>query len=140
MSDLRLNRRARRARHRRPGGTTGHGVARLRPTSRQGWLSALVTAGIVANGLRARKRLRSLAVLPAYRSYGVGGLIVRGLVERARERGIPTVFALTRAVQFFERLGFVVTERERFPEKVWRDCVVCPLQHACDETAVVMEL
>jgi amino-acid N-acetyltransferase len=84
--------------------------------------------------------VRSLAVLPAYRSYGVGGLIVRALVERARERRIPTVFALTRAVPFFLRLGFAVTDRERFPEKVWRDCVVCPLQHACDETAVVLEL
>jgi amino-acid N-acetyltransferase len=84
--------------------------------------------------------VRSLAVLPNYRRYGVGALLVRGLVEQARERGIPTVFALTRAVSFFERLGFVVTDRDRFPEKVWKDCVVCPLQHACDETAVVLEL
>ena len=84
--------------------------------------------------------VRSLAVLPAYRSYGVGGLLVHGLVAQARERGIPTVFALTRAVPFFERLGFVVTDKERFPEKVWTDCAVCPLQQCCDETAVVLEL
>jgi amino-acid N-acetyltransferase len=84
--------------------------------------------------------VRSLAVLPAYRSYGIGGLLVRGLVERARKRGIPTVFALTRAVPFFERLGFVVTDRQRFPEKVWTDCVICPLYDRCDETAVVLEL
>ena len=84
--------------------------------------------------------VRSLAVLPDYRRYGVGKLIVLALVEQARQRGIPTVFALTRAVSFFQSLGFVVTERERFPEKVWRDCVICPLQHACDETAVVLEL
>jgi amino-acid N-acetyltransferase len=84
--------------------------------------------------------VRSLAVLPAYRSYGIGGLLVRDLVERARARGIPTVFALTRAVPFFERMGFVVTDRARFPEKVWRDCVICPLRDNCDETAVVLEL
>ncbi|HJZ48609.1 MAG TPA: GNAT family N-acetyltransferase [Roseiflexaceae bacterium] len=84
--------------------------------------------------------VRSLAVLPAYRSYGIGGLLVRALVERARARGIPTVFALTRAVPFFERLGFAVTDRQRFPEKVWTDCVICPLQDRCDETAVVLEL
>jgi amino-acid N-acetyltransferase len=84
--------------------------------------------------------VRSLAVLPAYRSYGIGALLVRGLVERARKRGIPTVFALTRAVPFFERLGFVVTDRQRFPEKVWTDCVICPLFDRCDETAVVVEL
>lgn len=83
--------------------------------------------------------VRSLAVLPAYRSFGVGGAIVRGLVAEARRRGIPTVFALTRAVPFFLKLGFTITEKERFPEKVWRDCAICPLQHACDETAVVLE-
>jgi amino-acid N-acetyltransferase len=84
--------------------------------------------------------VRSLAVLPAYRRYGVGARIVRGLVERAHERGIPTVFALTRAVPFFEHMGFAITAKERFPEKVWTDCVICPLKDACDETAVVLEL
>jgi amino-acid N-acetyltransferase len=84
--------------------------------------------------------VRSLAVLPAFRSHGIGALLVQGLVEQARARGIPTVFALTRAVPFFERLGFRVTDKERFPEKVWRDCAICPLQHNCDETAVVLEL
>jgi amino-acid N-acetyltransferase len=84
--------------------------------------------------------VRSLAVLPAFRSHGVGGAIVRGLMAEARRRGYPTLFALTRAVPFFEKLGFTVTGKERFPEKVWRDCVLCPLQQRCDETAVVMEL
>jgi amino-acid N-acetyltransferase len=84
--------------------------------------------------------VRSLAVLPSYRALGVGAAMVRGVVDAARAQGFPTVFALTRAVGFFLKLGFTVTEKDRFPEKVWRDCVVCPLQHACDETAVVMDL
>jgi amino-acid N-acetyltransferase len=113
--------------------------------SLQHWLVAELGGQVVGIGsLLAMSptlvEVRSLAVLPAFRSYGIGALIVRGLVDRARERGIPTVFALTRAVRFFERLGFVVTDKERFPEKVWTDCAVCPLQHACDETAVVYEL
>ena len=109
------------------------------------WLLAEVDGRVVGIGSLLDMsptlvEVRSLAVLPAYRSYGVGGLLVRGLVERARARGIPTVFALTRVIPFFERLGFVVTDKEHFPEKVWKDCVVCPLQHCCDETAVVFEL
>jgi N-acetylglutamate synthase-like GNAT family acetyltransferase len=109
------------------------------------WLIAEIDGTIVGVGSLLEMsptlvEVRSLAVLPPFRSYGVGGLIVRGLVEQARQRGIPTVFALTRAVPFFERLGFVVTDKERFPEKVWTDCVICPLQHCCDETAVVLEL
>ena len=109
------------------------------------WLIAEVDGHVVGIGsLLAMSpmlvEVRSLAVLASYRRYGIGALLVHGLMERARERGIPTIFALTRAVSFFERLGFVVTDRDRFPEKVWKDCVVCPLQHACDETAVVLEL
>jgi amino-acid N-acetyltransferase len=109
------------------------------------WLVAEVDGVVVGIGSLLEMsptlvEVRSLAVLPAYRSLGVGGLLVGALVERARERGIPTVFALTRAVPFFERLGFVVTATERFPEKVWKDCVVCPLRERCDETAVVLEL
>lgn len=84
--------------------------------------------------------VRSLAVLPAYRSAGIGAALVRELTAEARRHGYKTAFALTRAVAFFERMGYHVTDRARFPEKVWKDCVICPLQHACDETAVAFEL
>jgi len=84
--------------------------------------------------------VRSLVVAPKYRKFGIGAKIVDGLVDEARARDVPTVFALTRAVAFFERRGFVVTDKENFPEKVWRDCIVCPVRFNCDETAVVMKL
>ncbi len=81
--------------------------------------------------------IRSLAVAPEYRKFGIGGKIVNALVDEARARGIPTVFALTRAVLFFEKQGFIVTDKENFPEKVWRDCTFCPVLFACDEVAMV---
>lgn len=81
--------------------------------------------------------VRSLAVAPEYRKHGIGGQLVEALIAAAREREIPTVFALTRAVPFFEKLGFTVTVKDDFPEKVWRDCLICPVRHACDEVAVV---
>jgi amino-acid N-acetyltransferase len=81
--------------------------------------------------------VRSLAVAPEYRKNGVGARIVDALVAEAQTRGMPVVFALTRAVSFFQRMGFTVTARENFPEKVWRDCMICPVRLACDETAVV---
>src|SRR6476646_5874201 len=88
--------------------------------SLRNWLVAEVEGRVVGIGSLLDMsptlvEVRSLAVLPTYRSYGIGGLLVRDLVERARARSIPTVFALTRVVPFFERLGFVVTDRERFP-------------------------
>jgi len=81
--------------------------------------------------------VRSLAVAPAYQGNGIGRKIVEALIEEGKALGVTTVFALTRAVPFFERLGFAVTEKERFPRKIWRDCLKCSLFPYCDETAVV---
>jgi amino-acid N-acetyltransferase len=81
--------------------------------------------------------VRSLVVEPAYRKCGIGAQIVNALIELASERHIPYVFTLTRAVLFFEKLGFKITDKENFPEKVWRDCSNCPVQFACDEVAMV---
>ena len=81
--------------------------------------------------------VRSLAVAPEYRKHGIGAQIVNALIDLARERSIPNVFALTRAVIFFERLGFIISDKENFPEKVWRDCNICRVQFMCDEVAVV---
>ena len=84
--------------------------------------------------------VRSLAVLPETQGMGLGRKIVEATIEMAREQGIPTVFALTRAVKFFLRLGFEITEKENFPQKIYQVCRICRLRDNCDETAVVMNL
>lgn len=106
------------------------------------WIVAVAGARVVGIGslLLMNPQLvevRSLAVDPAYRADGLGGRIVLRLVRLAQQRNIATIFALTRAVSFFLKLGFTITDKARFPEKVWRDCVKCPLVTCCDETAVI---
>ncbi|TDF96761.1 N-acetyltransferase [Paenibacillus piri] len=81
--------------------------------------------------------IRSLGVTHGHKGQGIGNALVEFLVEEARRQGIPKVMALTYAVNFFERNGFNVVEKEIFPEKVWRDCVHCKKQHCCDEIAVL---
>lgn len=100
----------------------------------------IVGAGSLVAMNEGLAEVRSLIVAPAYRGAGVGKQIVNALIELARARGIPTLFTLTRAVLFFEPLGFVITEKENFPEKVWRDCSICPMQSACDEVAMVLSV
>ncbi|MBI5300693.1 MAG: GNAT family N-acetyltransferase [Chloroflexi bacterium] len=97
----------------------------------------VVGVGSLVEMHSALAEVRSLAVAPDYRQFGIGGRIVNALVDLARERNIATVFTLTRAVLFFEKLGFIITDKENFPEKVWRDCSLCPVQLACDEVAMV---
>ncbi len=109
------------------------------------WIIAENSANVIGVGSLLHMtpvlaEVRSLVVLPEYRKYGLGGKIVDALVETARDRGIPTVFALTRAIKFFERLDFAVADKEDFPEKVWRDCSICPVRFNCDESAVVRRI
>ncbi len=57
--------------------------------------------------------VRSLAVHPDYQDAGVATKLVKRCTERARERGIREVFAVTSATEFFERLGFNTFRREK---------------------------
>ncbi len=88
----------------------------------------------------ALAEVRSLAVSDKAKGQGWGSTIVKALLTKAKQQGVPTVFALTRAVHFFQKLGFSITAKERFPQKVFRDCLACPLLENCDETAVVLNL
>jgi N-acetylglutamate synthase-like GNAT family acetyltransferase len=84
--------------------------------------------------------VRSLAVADQAQGRGIGSHLLTAAIHVARERQAVTLFALTRAVPFFERAGFSVVERSLFPEKVWIDCHKCPVRHHCDETAVALNL
>ena len=84
--------------------------------------------------------IRSLVVADKFKGKGLGRAIVNALIEEAQQRGIATVFALTRAITFFEKAGFRRTHRFRFPEKVWRDCITCSIQDRCDEFAVILSI
>ena len=81
--------------------------------------------------------VRSLAVRADHAGQGLGRRIVEHLLEEARERGFAEVLALTRRSSFFDALGFEVTRRERFIDKLMVDCGACPLNVCCDEVAMV---
>ena len=84
--------------------------------------------------------VRSLAVDEAYIGRGVGRKLVEWCVEDSRRVGIRKLMSLTYEQAFFERLGFVVVEKDTLPLKVWSDCVRCPKNQNCDEIAMVREL
>lgn len=83
--------------------------------------------------------IRSVVVRPDTQGNGLGRRIVEQLLKDAEEIQVPTVFTLTKVVGFFEKLGFKVTEMERFPRKVWKDCVHCAKFPGCDEVAMVLD-
>ena len=82
----------------------------------------------------------ALAVEPSFQGTGVGKGLVAELLERARCLGFPEVITLTYAVDFFSRLGFSVQPKDRFPRKLWRECLECPRLEDCDEIAMSIHL
>ena len=84
--------------------------------------------------------IRSLCVDESLKSKGIGREIMEALLDEAEAFGLKTVFALTVAPAFFEKLGFRDVPRERFPTKVWRDCMRCERYTCCNEKAVTLEL
>ncbi|WP_308640001.1 N-acetyltransferase [Paenibacillus silvisoli] len=84
--------------------------------------------------------IRSLGISEGYKGLGIGSKLVDQLLLEAKEQNIPKVMALTYEVNFFEKNGFTVVNKEIFPEKVWTDCIHCAKQHCCDEIAVLRTL
>jgi amino-acid N-acetyltransferase len=57
--------------------------------------------------------VRSLSVHPDFQDDGIASLLVESCKQRARERGVREIFAVTSQSSFFERLGFSTFRREK---------------------------
>ncbi|MEZ5362164.1 MAG: GNAT family N-acetyltransferase [Bryobacterales bacterium] len=57
--------------------------------------------------------VRSLAVAPELTRSGIGSRLVEACKQRAKERGVKQVMAVTSTPQFFETLDFSTFKRER---------------------------
>ena len=81
--------------------------------------------------------IRSITVGPGSQHRGGGSKLVRALMVEARRHRVECVCLFTRKPQFFAQLGFRMAQRESLPDKIYKDCHVCPRQHCCDEFAMI---
>jgi amino-acid N-acetyltransferase len=81
--------------------------------------------------------LKCLAVAEDVQRAGIGRGLVEACWAQARELEINSVFALTYAVEFFERCGFLQMDKADLPHKIWNECVRCPLFPNCTEVALI---
>jgi amino-acid N-acetyltransferase len=84
--------------------------------------------------------VRSLAVDPAARQRGVGVMIVDELRRRARRDGFEKLCAFTHTPGYFSRMGFSIVPHAWLGEKIFTDCVKCPLFRQCGQYAMVVAL
>jgi len=81
--------------------------------------------------------IRSITVAPWQQRKGGGGLLVKAMMVEARKHRVSCICLFTRTPEFFGSLGFAVAQREDLPDKIYKDCCVCPRFHNCDEVAMV---
>jgi amino-acid N-acetyltransferase len=84
--------------------------------------------------------VRSLVVAGQVRRMGVGRFILDALVHRAVHAGHRRLCAFTHGPAYFIRLGFSIVPHLWVREKVFGDCVGCPLFRSCGQHAVVLGL
>ncbi len=84
--------------------------------------------------------VKSLAVAEDSREQGIGVRLVEACLEEAEELGTDTVFCLTYAPAFFEKLGFSQVDKAELPRKIWTECYRCPKFPDCDEVALIRRL
>jgi amino-acid N-acetyltransferase len=84
--------------------------------------------------------VRSLAVDGRARGNHVGVAIVDELRRRARRDGFEKLCAFTHAPGYFIHMGFSIVPHLWLPEKVFTDCVKCPLFRECGQYAMVVPL
>ena len=63
--------------------------------------------------------------------------MLRRLLKEAARHQVSCVCLFTRIPEFFARLGFSIVRREDIPDKLYKDCCLCPKLHFCDEVAMI---
>lgn len=93
--------------------------------------------------LRATVELQSVVVRASCRRRGLGGLLVRGALDRVRAFDPLEVLVLTLTPAFFASLGFVEIPKTHIMHKLYSGCINCT-KHAdpftCPERAMVLEM
>src|SRR5205823_6368551 len=62
---------------------------------------------------------------------------IHQLLSQAKMHPLTCICLFTRKPEFFSQLGFAMAHREDLPDKIYKDCCVCPRFHCCDEVAMV---
>lgn len=83
--------------------------------------------------------VRSMAVDRDHTRRGIGGAIVRRLIDEGKAFGVKKFFTLTYKPGFFQTLGFRTITKDELPHKIWRECIDCPKFPNCDEIAMLLD-
>lgn len=114
-----------------------HSINEFAVTEVDGKVMGCASLYIYTTGLA---EIRSLGVNPKTEVRGQGRMLVAYLLKKARLLQLNRVIVLTRVPDFFEQRGFNHCSKDTLPEKVMKDCEICPRLANCDELAMEYHL
>ena len=114
-----------------------HSINEFAVTEIDGQVMGCASLYIYTTGLA---EIRSLGVNPKSSVKGQGRLLVEKLLDKARQLHLKRVIVLTRVPDFFEQQNFSHCSKDTLPEKVMKDCELCPKKASCDELAMEFRL
>ncbi|WP_300321899.1 argininosuccinate lyase [Idiomarina sp.] len=114
-----------------------HSINEFAVTEVNGKVMGCASLYIYTTGLA---EIRSLGVNPKTEVRGQGRMLVAYLLKKARLLQLNRVIVLTRVPDFFEQQGFSHCSKDTLPEKVMKDCEICPRLANCDELAMEYHL
>lgn len=84
--------------------------------------------------------IKAFAVKRSYQRHGIGRRLIKRCLREAYDLGLPKVFALTYVPDYFRKMGFVDSDKNLLPEKIWSECNKCAKRDCCDENCLVYVL
>lgn len=85
--------------------------------------------------------IRSLIVREDCRRMGLASLLIKALIEDAKDLGLREILVLTYKKEVFEKLDFREIDKIKIPNhKIWADCIKCKRFPVCDEIALIKTL
>lgn len=84
--------------------------------------------------------IRSVAISKKMQKRGIGKELVNACLEEAKSFGFKKVFLLTYIPKYFMKFGFKQADRDKFPHRIWTECINCPKFPNCNEILMVKKL
>lgn len=97
----------------------------------------------IGDPMRTSIELQSVCVKKAFRSTGVGRMLVVRQIERLLPLSPYQIVVLTFAEKFFEKLGFRIVPKETMMHKLYMGCINCTKHESpftCPEKAMVLSI
>ncbi len=91
-------------------------------------------------GWQQLAEIKSLAVDKRYQKQGIGEKLVRECFKEAEPLGVKRIFVLTYKPGYFKKLGFRLINKNKLPQKIWKDCIDCPEFPDCKEVSMIRKI